>query len=116
MKNLAHLMKALGEETRLRVLGLLDHGQLCVCDLMAGLTLPQSTVSRHMAFLKKAGWVIDERKGKWVYYTLNTPQSPLHATLLAALQTHLPNLPVARQDRERLSKHLAAKTHETCAT
>ena len=69
MKNTARIMKALADETRLRILALLlDSGELCVCDLMAALQLPQSTVSRHLAYLKNAGWLDDRREGVWMYY------------------------------------------------
>ncbi len=67
----AQLFKALGDKTRLKMVGLLTHGELCVCDLMAVLELPQSTVSRHLAYLKNSGWVIGRRSGKWMYYRLN---------------------------------------------
>nr|HXK57067.1 metalloregulator ArsR/SmtB family transcription factor [Gammaproteobacteria bacterium] len=56
MKVIARLFKALSDETRLRILCLLLEGELCVCDIMAVLQLPQSTVSRHLAYLKNAGW------------------------------------------------------------
>jgi ArsR family transcriptional regulator len=67
----AHMFKALGDETRLRMVGLLTHGELCVCDIMEVLHLPQSTASRHLAYLKNAGWLLGTRRGKWMYYRLN---------------------------------------------
>ncbi len=70
MKKLAHIFKALSDETRLRILALLSSGELCVCDLMAALELPQSTVSRHLAYLRNAGLVDDERRGVWMFYRL----------------------------------------------
>ncbi|HEX9779019.1 MAG TPA: metalloregulator ArsR/SmtB family transcription factor, partial [Geopsychrobacteraceae bacterium] len=59
MKTTTRLFKALSDETRLRILALLQAGELCVCDLMAILDLPQSTVSRHLAYLRNAGLVDD---------------------------------------------------------
>jgi ArsR family transcriptional regulator len=70
MKDVAHIFKALSDETRLRILALLSDGELCVCDLMATLDLPQSTVSRHLAYLRNAGLVDDERRGVWMFYRL----------------------------------------------
>ncbi|MDD3312625.1 metalloregulator ArsR/SmtB family transcription factor, partial [Pseudodesulfovibrio sp.] len=67
MERLANRLKGLGDPTRLRALALLAGGELCVCHLMAALELPQSTVSRHMAFLRRGGWVESRRRGKWVY-------------------------------------------------
>ena len=66
------MFKALGDETRLRMLGLLAHGELCVCDIMEVLQLPQSTASRHLAYLKNSKWIYGTRhlipRGKWMYY------------------------------------------------
>ena len=63
MKTTAQFFKALSDETRLRILALLVCGELCVCDLMAVLDLPQSTVSRHLAYLRHAGLVEDRLAG-----------------------------------------------------
>ena len=63
MKTTAKLFKALSDETRLRILSLLTEGELCVCDLMEVLQLPQSTVSRHLAYLRNTGLVADRRQG-----------------------------------------------------
>lgn len=70
MYEIASVFKALSDPTRLRIAALLTHGELCVCDLMAILKLPQSTISRHMSRLKSAGIVNDRRQGKWVHYSL----------------------------------------------
>jgi ArsR family transcriptional regulator len=115
MEQLAQRLKGLCDPTRLRVIRLLDHGELCVCDLMAALDLPQSTVSRHMSFLRNAGWVDGRRKGKWVYYTLAAPLDAIQSEVLRTLRDHLPDMEQARLDRERLLAHLASKTEETCA-
>ena len=69
-KNLL-IYKALADETRLRILGLLlSEGELCVCDIIASIRLPQSTISRHLAHLRKAGLVNDRRCGLWIYYSI----------------------------------------------
>ncbi|OIQ52329.1 hypothetical protein BerOc1_00804 [Pseudodesulfovibrio hydrargyri] len=115
MEQLALKLKGLGDPTRLRVIRLLDHGELCVCDLMAALDLPQSTVSRHMSFLRNGGWVNGRRKGKWVYYTLAAPSDALQSEVLEILRRRLPDLEQARRDHERLMTHLANKTEETCS-
>ncbi len=71
MKQSVQLFKALADETRLRILALLlAEGELCVCDLIAALKLPQSTISRHLAILRKTGWVNDRRCGLWIYYKI----------------------------------------------
>lgn len=72
MKNHVRLFKNLADETRLRILMLLyAEGELCVCDIIDALLLPQSTVSRHLAYLKKSEIVIDRREGLWVHYSID---------------------------------------------
>jgi len=115
MEELALRFKGLGDPTRLRIISLLDHGELCVCDLMAALGLPQSTVSRHMSFLRNGRWVNGRRKGKWVHYSLTAPSDAIGSEVLRALRRHLPEREQARQDHARLLAHLAAKTETTCA-
>ncbi len=64
------LFKALGDETRLRIVALLSHGELCVCHLESALELAQPTASRQLGILKAAGVVVSRRKGSWVHYRL----------------------------------------------
>jgi ArsR family transcriptional regulator len=73
MKQNAQIYKALAVETRLRILALLlSEGELCVCDIIAALKLPQSTISRHLAYLRKSEWVNDRRCGLWIYYSIRS--------------------------------------------
>ena len=103
MKNTSRLFKALADETRLRILSLLTEGELCVCDLMELLKLPQSTVSRHLAYLKNAGWVEDRRAGVWMYYSIAGGGNDFQTDLIPLLQRHLVSVPAAAADRERLA-------------
>jgi ArsR family transcriptional regulator len=68
--SVTRLFKALSQETRVRIVALLAHGELCVCHLEAALALPQPTVSRQLAVLRSAGVVEQRRQGTWVYYSL----------------------------------------------
>lgn len=102
MKNLAHIFKALSDETRLRILALLSDGELCVCDLMAALELPQSTVSRHLAYLRNAGLVDDERRGVWMFYRI-TQTSALGNDLLRLLIERLYKSNQAHEDQKALN-------------
>ncbi|NIY93336.1 metalloregulator ArsR/SmtB family transcription factor [Vibrio diazotrophicus] len=71
------LYKALSEETRLKSLLLMhSQGELCVCDLMVALSISQPKISPHLAELRKHGLVLDERRGKWVYYRINPTLAP----------------------------------------
>ncbi|MDH4223684.1 MAG: metalloregulator ArsR/SmtB family transcription factor, partial [candidate division Zixibacteria bacterium] len=65
-----NVIKALGDETRLRILKLLMNRELCVCELEAALNLPQSKISRHLMVLRSNGLVNDRRKGQWIFYSL----------------------------------------------
>ena len=71
----AHVFKALGDPTRVRLLSLIaasEGGQACICDLTAPVGLSQGTVSHHMKLLVDAGLVSREQRGKWAYYSLNS--------------------------------------------
>lgn len=103
MKNVVHIFKALSDETRLRILALLSSGELCVCDLMAALELPQSTVSRHLAYLRNAGLVDGERRRVWMFYRLKQ-SSALGDELLQLLIEKLNESPQAREDRRALCR------------
>ncbi len=111
MKTAAHIFKALADETRLRILCLLLWGELRVCDIMLVLQLPQSTVSRHLAYLKNARLVEDRRCGIWMYYTVVVEGNDLHNGLLDYLRENLPTLKVAGEDRERLT---GFRRHNLC--
>lgn len=104
MKNTARMFKALADETRLRIIVLLLHeGELCVCDIMAALDLPQSTTSRHLAYLKNSGWVDDRREGIWMYYSLAEQNGTVRAEIGRLLKAHLGAVPAVETDRERLA-------------
>ena len=71
MREFITLFRALSDGTRLRIIKLLEDGELCVCHLMEILDMSQSRISRHMGILKNAGLVNDRREGRWVHYSLN---------------------------------------------
>lgn len=117
MDSLAAFFKALADPTRLRILCCLRDGERCVCDIMAALDMPQSTISRHLATLRHAGLVTGRRGGKWMYYQLNTPPSPLAAAVQRILTTseeQLLEFPEFREDDARLRHHLATKCGAEC--
>ena len=70
LEDLNQLFKCLSDPVRLRILNLLFHkDDICVCDIVSALALPQSVVSRHLAYLRKHGLVSAERRGNWQYYS-----------------------------------------------
>jgi len=107
------MFKALGDETRQRILGLLQHGELCVCDIMAVLLLPQSTASRHLAYLKNAKWVQGSRRGKWMYYQL-VKEYPIDS-IRSRLLSYLAKLPEIQTDHRKLVEHLDSKDQQSCS-
>lgn len=80
------LIQALAEPTRLRLLALLLQGETCVCDLTAALRIPQPTASRHLARLRRAGWVVVRREGLWAHYSLAPANGAVHAGLVELLR------------------------------
>lgn len=115
MQSLVENYRSLADETRLRLLILLRAGgEFCVCDLMGALDMPQSTVSRHLAQLKRQGWLKDRRRGVWMYYSLNRNLNPFLQAQLALLISRLADHPTCRDDRQRLEDFLAAKTGGGC--
>ena len=114
MHTTAGIFKALADETRLRILGLLTQGERCVCDLMTVLDLPQSTVSRHLATLRNAGWVAGRRQGLWMYYRLAGEKIPLQQKALKLLRRELVALPQGEKDQESLAAYLVTKKEGAC--
>ncbi|MDD3688691.1 MAG: metalloregulator ArsR/SmtB family transcription factor [Synergistaceae bacterium] len=77
MESILSISKALGEKNRLRVfLALMDTEELCVCDVGDFLELAPATVSRHMSILHQAGLIESEKRGRWVYYRMDTEVDP----------------------------------------
>ena len=96
------MFKALADQTRLRILGLLALGEVCVCEIHECLRIPQPAASRHLAYLRRAGLVTHRRQGLWVYYRLATPSDDVLRTVLDSTTHWLTHLPTTARDRERL--------------
>src|SRR3982751_6591504 len=102
IRPLTRLFRALGDETRLRIVALLSHGELCVCHLEAALDLNQSTASRHLGILKSAGIVDSRRAGTWVYYAITAQDHATVAKALAVLTATFGAERALRADHARL--------------
>lgn len=70
MRELVKVFKALADKNRLRILKMLQHKKMCVCELSAALGITRPSVSKHLALMKEAGLVLDERNGQWIDYRL----------------------------------------------
>lgn len=104
VRSLSRLFKALADETRLRIVALLSHGELCVCHLEEALGLAQPNVSRHVGILRMAGVVEHRREGSWVYYRLVPQEDPDCQQQLETLMRSFGKRSVLRKDLERLVK------------
>ena len=103
VQTLEQLFKALADDTRLRILALLAAGEICVCHIHGALGLPQPTVSRHLASLRRAGLVATRKEGLWVHYRLAIPAQPQLAGVMRAALEALSLAPTITVDRRRLS-------------
>jgi ArsR family transcriptional regulator len=96
------MFRAFSDRTRLRILHLLkDHGEACVGDLVAALRAPQTTVSRHLAYLRRAGLVRVRKEGVWKHYSLSVADSRFHRGLLQCLGSCFEEVRELSVDRER---------------
>ena len=102
-----NVFKALSDETRLRILKLLENGELCVCDIVAALDMVQPKVSFHLAALKEAGLIKDRKHGKWTHYRLDDSDIFRRFLLLSVLEK-IPKESVS-EDRKRLADFLHNK-------
>ena len=101
---LEHLFKALADKTRLRILALLGNNEVCVCHIHDSLGLPQPTVSRHLAYLRKSGLVAARRDGVWMHYQVSRSMSPVVQDVVAAAVSALQQLPATTHDRRQFQR------------
>jgi len=106
--DLVTLFQALGDRTRLRLLNLLAAGEICVCYFIDVLVDPQPKISRHLAYLRRAGLASARRDGKWMHYSLARPASPAVARVLDATLEELANDKQMQRDREQLERACCA--------
>lgn len=104
MSELEQLFKGLADQNRLRILNLLLHDELCVCDIQYVLDSAQPNVSRHLTYLKNAGLVLDRREGTRIYYRLALPANDVHNHLFAFLREAFRGHERLEQDVRRLKK------------
>ena len=91
--NLELLFKALADPTRLRLIRLLGDDEVCVCSCVNVLKTHQSKVSRHLAYLRRAGLVTTRREGKWVYYRMVNPSNPRASNIVREVREWLSTIP-----------------------
>ncbi len=96
------LFNALADRTRLRLLNLMRGGEICVCFLVETLGTNQPKISRHLAYLRRAGVVAARRDGKWMHYRISLPSDPSAARVLEETLTWVERDPEMIRDRENL--------------
>jgi ArsR family transcriptional regulator len=98
------LFKALADRTRLRLINLMGDDEVCVCFFVEVLKTNQPKISRHLAYLKRAGVVSARREGKWMHYRTVEPSDPHAARIFREVRAWLENAPAMQTDRTRLRK------------
>jgi ArsR family transcriptional regulator len=98
------LFRALADRTRLRLLNLMADTEICVCFFVEVLGTNQPKISRHLAYLRRAGVVSARREGKWMHYRIAEPPDPHAARLFSEVRAWLKEDAEMRRDRERLVK------------
>ena len=101
MQNVVLFNAALADENRLRLLSLIRGGEICVCQLQGVLQTNQPKISRHLAYLRKAGLVAARQDGKWTHYRLKKLEARLEKILAQTLD-YLPSQPQIKSDLQRL--------------
>ena len=114
MRDLANVLRALADPSRLRIMNILSHQCMCVCDLQTVLGLSQPLASRHLASLRHAGLVEDRRGGTWVCYSpmFDGPYGPAVQSFLRQV---LPLTPSLQADLEKLRRCEGLRQLKHCA-
>jgi len=95
------LFRAFSDKTRLRLLNLLAQRPHCVCEFQSILRSPQPTISRHLAYLRRSGLVVVERRGKMIIYSLAEASNPVHAALLRCVRGCFREIGFLQRDIQR---------------
>jgi ArsR family transcriptional regulator len=104
------LFRALADRTRLRLVNLMGDDEVCVCFFVEALKLTQPKISRHLAYLRRAGIVVARRQGKWMHYRLSVPSDAHAAAIFTAVRSGLAEDSVMQSDRRRLVKLSCSST------
>jgi ArsR family transcriptional regulator len=108
------MFKAFSDRTRLRLLNLLSAGEACVCDLVDVIGAPQPKVSRHLAYLRRAGLVVGRKDGLWMHYRLAPATSEFHKSLLNCLACCFQSVPELAKDSRRLERKTGCSSSDCC--
>jgi ArsR family transcriptional regulator len=107
------MFRAFSDRTRLRILHLLLRGEMCVCDIVTIIQVPQPKASRHLAYLRRAGLIQKRKQGLWAYYTLTAPGSSFHGSLIKCLKECFRDVPELARDAKR-ALHSCCENASAC--
>jgi len=113
-RDLDILFKGFADPTRIRILNLLTAGELCVCDLVGLLGLPQPTVSRHLAYLRHAGLVTARRDLRFAHYELAQPRDGVHRSLLQCVRSRFTGVGALGRERRAARRRVQARRKAPC--
>ena len=111
----AELFQSLADPTRLRLLNLLTQtDEICVCEFVDALEVPQYNISRHLHVLAEAGWLADRRLGKWVYYRISDKLKPYQRSVLEAIERLRDERQDFKEDEKRAGRRLKLRRGGLC--
>lgn len=113
--NLSVILKALNEEIRLRMIGLILMEELCVCDIEEVLEISQANASRHLTKLKTAGILSSRKNAQWVYYDISKKFKDTHGELLEAIAGEIKKMPDFKNDNKALAALKKRKSSDRCS-
>ena len=115
LEAVTRILKAAGEPSRLRILKVLEGGELCACHLVELLGFAQPTVSRHLSILRMAGLVLERKEGRWTYYRLPRGTG-FNRRILRAIRDWKDDDPSVLSDRDKSRRLREIPVSEFCAT
>jgi ArsR family transcriptional regulator len=114
MREKVELFKVLSEPNRIRILMMLMQKSLCVCEITSVLKLSTPTVSNHLSYLRKNGFIDDEKDGKWINYkVIKDSQNPIVKTIINSLPGWFSEENIIKQD---LSEVLRVSRYAICGS
>ena len=114
VSDLETLFSGFSDPTRLRILNLLAAGELCVCDLVELLDLPQPLVSRHLAYLRRSSLVEVTRESKYAHYRLAEPEHAVHRNLINCVRSCFVGIKSLDRERRAAERRVAERDAAPC--
>lgn len=114
VEDLDAVFKGFADPTRIRILSVLAAGELCVCDIVDILRLPQPAISRHLAYLRRMGLVEATREWKFAHYRLAAPEHAVHKNLLSCVRTCFRGIDSLDAERRQAEARVLARASEPC--